>query len=369
MEYISKEKPGVLLRGALTSYSGYGTATLALIEQLDKYVNLGLIGIEATNGMPMAVANILARPLVKRVHCFIDVVPPFSAQGRLRETFSVLYSMVETNRFTGNVDFDLLKTYHLIIVANKISQQIFGDLVGIDKVKVVPLGIDTKFFSPVKRKLDGEIRFACVGYMNKRKGIDITIKAFKQVRKKYKCTLDIHTTGVPLLPEFYAIDGLNIIAETINREELRQFYYDHDVLVCSSRGEGANMPATEMLSTGGSVIGSKWAGHEMFMDEAYAYPVRHKMVYTNKKLKVFGAEVKFIDRKWITPGTMWAEPILKDIISAMMDICENRDKLRQKMDNTYLLREKMDIEKIAKDFWNTVLQYKYNSQDNNASKV
>ena len=355
-------RPGLIVRGAMTSYSGYGTATMSLVEQLDKVADIGLVAVEATNGMPPKIAEILQRPLVKQVHCFLDIVPPFSAKGKLKETMSILYSMVETDRFTSNIDENILKSYHLIIVANKVSQKVFGDLVGIDKVKVVPLGIDTNFFKPVKRNLDGNIKFACVGYMNKRKGMDLTMKAFQEVRKKYKCTLDVHTTGAPLLPEFYAIDDVTILAETINREEIRQFYYDHDVLVCSSRGEGANLPAIEMLSTGGSVIASTWAGHEMFMDERYAYPVRHKMVYTNKKVKLFGGNINFIDRTWIKPGTRWAEPLLEDIINAMKDVCENKDNLRQKMDNTYLLREKLNIEKVAKDFWDTILEFKYNMQ-------
>jgi len=355
-------RPGLLIRGAMTSYSGYGTATMALIEQLDKIADVGIVGVECTNGMPAKIAEILQRPLLKTVHCFLDIVPPFSAKGRLKNTFSILYSMVETDRFTANIDEGILKSYHLIIVANNISQKVFGDLVGTSNVKVVPLGIDTKFFAPAKRKLDEEIKFACVGYMNKRKGIDLTIKAFQEVRKKYNCTLDIHTTGVPLLPEFYAIGGVTILAETINREELRQFYYNHDVLICSSRGEGANLPAIEMLSTGGSVIATKWAGHEMFMDEAYSYPVRHKMVYTNKKIKLFDENVRFIDRTWIRPGTKWSEPLLKDIIRSMEDICEDREKLKRKMANTYILRERFNIEKIAKDFWDTVLAFKFNSQ-------
>ena len=54
--------------------------------------------------------------------------------------------------------------------------------------------------------------------------------------------------------------------------------------------------------------------------------------------------------------------ILEDIIDAMIDICEDKQKLRQKMDNTYLLREKLNIEKVAKDFWDTVLEFKFKSQ-------
>lgn len=353
----------MLIRGAMTSYSGYGTASMALIEQLDKIADVGIVGVECTNGMPPKIAEILQRPLLKTVHCFLDIVPPFSAKGRLKQTFSILYSMVETDRFTGNIDENVLKSYHLIIVANKVSQKVFGDLVGIENVKVVPLGIDTNFFAPAKRKLDGNIKFACVGYMNKRKGVDLTIKAFREVSKKYDCTLDIHTTGVPLLPEFYTIKGLNIIAQTINREELRDFYYNHDVLICSSRGEGVNLPAMEMLSTGGSVIASTWAGHEMFMDKTYAYTVRHKMVYTNKKIKLFDENVNFIDRTWIKPGTKWAEPLLEDIIDSMEDICANKDKLRQKMLNTSIFRERFNIEKTAKDFWDTVLEFKFKSQE------
>lgn len=372
MEEYTTERPGVLFRGALTSYSGYGTATLALIEELDKSIpmDLGLVAVEATNGMPKAVADILQRPLVKTIHCFIDFVPTFSVKGRLQETFSVLYTMIETDRFTSNIKEDFLKSYHLIIVCNKLSQKVLGDLVGIDKVKVVPLGIDTNYWKYKERKLKKKIRFACVGYMNKRKGIDLTLKAFKKVSKKYDCTLDIHTTGLPIRKKLYDFKGVNLISQTLDKDDLRDFYYNHDVLICSSRGEGANLPAVEFLSTGGSVIASRWAGHEMFMSRDYAYPVKHKMTYTNRQINVFQGDVFFIDKDWVVPGTMWAEPILEDIVKQMENICEDRGTLKEKMENTYLLREKLDIKKIAKDFWNTILEFKYNSQkQQNAKKL
>ncbi len=356
-------RPGVLFRGALTSYSGYGTAALTLIPQLDKWMDLGLIGIEITNGTPQSVTDILQRDLIKQIHCYIEFTPTFGCNGKLRDTFSVLYTMVETDRLTSNTNEALLKSYHLIIVANKQSQKVLGDVVGIDKVKVVPLGIDTNYWKYKKRKLKKRIRFACVGYMNKRKGIDLTLKAFREVRKKYDCTLDIHTTGMPLRKELYNFDGVNLVAETYDRDELRDFYYTHDVLVCSSRGEGCNLPAMEMLSTGGTVIASKWAGHEMFMSRDYAYPVKHKMVYTNKNIKIFEGDVNFVDKDWITPGTKWAEPLLDDIVRQMENICSDRETLMDKMENTQVFRDKFNSEKIANEFWETINVFKYNSQE------
>lgn len=350
-------KPTILVRGAMTSYSGYGTATMAFIEELDKHVDIVILGIEATQGLPKVIADILQRPLPMTIHMFLEIVPSFSPQGRFR-CFSVLYSMIEQGKFTSNIDEEIIRGYDLIVTPNYHSQEAFAKIVGINKVAVVPFGIDTKFFKYRERKLKKHIRFCCVGYMNKRKGIDLTVQAFKEVSKDYNCTLDIHTTGMPFVPEWYKIDKLNIFNRTISRKELLKFYYGHDAMLCSSRGEGFNLPAAEFLSTGGTVVATKWAGHEMFIDEAYAYPLRHKMILVSTLSDIFPEGVQMIDKDWIADDSMWAEPIYEDIVKAMVDICEDREKLKEKMANTSILRDKLNIERVTSELLHTIMEYK-----------
>jgi len=341
----------ILFRGGISTYTGYGTALCSLVSELTNYVDIALWGIDTSMGLPREVTNILQKPIPQKIGIFVDFVTPFNAYGKFKNTYSILYSMVEQTGFTKNVDKELLKTYHKVITTNPIARDVFGEVVGTNKVSVVPLGIDPRFWKYKKRKVGKRIKFCTTGYMNKRKGVDLAVEAYRQVRKDYDCSLDIwNINNAPMPKKWLEIPDLKIIERPTLKVGLRDFYYNHDVMLAVSRGEGFNLPAVEFLSTGGSVIGTAWAGHAMWMHENFAYPVKYKMIEVSSISDIFPKNMQFIDEDWLVKGNKWAEPEIDDIISNMVRICENPDELKNKMENTKIIRKEFDIRKVAKHF-------------------
>ena len=345
----------ILFRGGISTYTGYGSAMCSLVAEVANYVDVALWGIDVSMGLPRNITAILEKPIPNKIEIFVDFVTPFNARGAYENVYSVLYSMVEQTGFTKNVIVKDLKTYHKIITTNYEAKKVFDKATGKDSV-VVPLGIDTGFWKYKKRNIKNKIKFCTCGYMNKRKGIDLAVEAYKQVSKQHDCSLDIWNVNNAHMPKRWLdIPGINIIESPKLKQGLRQFYYEHDVLLATSRGEGFNMVGVEFLATGGSVIGTDWAGHGMWLSDKFAYPVKYNMVEVSAISDIFPQTMQFIDEEWLVKGNMWAEPELDDIIKNMVRVCENKQELKDKMENTYIIRREFDIRKVAKHFLNEIL--------------
>ena len=349
-------KHTILIRGGISTYTGYGSALCSLAGELENYLNVALWGIDVSMGLPRNITAILERPIPNKIHLFLDFVTPFNAYGNFKDVYSILYSMVEQTGFTKNVIVDDLKKYNKIIVPNPVAKEVFDLATGKDS-SIVPLGIDPRFWKYKKRRIGDKIRFCTTGYMNKRKGIDVSVKAYQTVRKDYNCSLDIwNVNNAPMPREWEQTPDLKIIERPTLKVGLREFYYNHDVLLAVSRGEGFNMAAVEFLSSGGSVIGTAWAGQAMWLSENFAYPVKYKMIEVTAISDIFPTTVKMIDENWLVKGNMWVEPDLDDTIKQMVRVCENKQELKQKQENTCIIRREFDIRKVAKHFLYEILQ-------------
>jgi glycosyltransferase involved in cell wall biosynthesis len=345
----------ILFRGGISTYTGYGTALCSLVAECANYLDVALWGIDVSMGLPRNVTAILEKPIPNEIEIFVDFVTPFNAYGKFKNVYSVLYSMVEQTGFTKNVDKELISEYHRTITTNHVAREVF-EKAGCQNVSVVPLGIEPNFWKYKPRKLGNKIRFCTTGYMNKRKGVDLAVKAYREIRKRYDCSLDIwNVNNVHMPKEWLDIPDLRIIEKPVLKQGLRDFYYNHDVMLAVSRGEGFNMPPVEFLSTGGSVVATDWAGHGMWMSENFAYPVKYRMIEVDAISDIFPTTMKFIDENWLVKGNMWAEPVIEDIVDRMADICEDRKKLKEKMENTYIIRREFNIKKVTKHFLNEIL--------------
>ncbi len=349
-------KKTILIRGGISTYTGYGSALCSLADELQNYLDVALWGIDVSMGLPRSITAILEKPIPNRIELFLDFVTPFNAYGNFKDIYSILYSMVEQTGFTKNVIVDDLKKYNKIVVPNPVAKVVFDKATGKDSA-IVPLGIDPRFWSYRRRKLGNKIRFCTTGYMNKRKGIDIAVKAYKTVRADYDCSLDIwNVNNAPMPKEWESITDLKIIEHPTLKTGLREFYYNHDILLAVSRGEGFNMAAVEFLSSGGSVIGTPWAGQAMWLSENFAYPVKYKMIPVTSISDIFPSTMKMIDENWLVEGNEWVEPDLDDTIKQMVRVCENRKELQDKMYNTYIIRREFDIRKVTKHFLYEILK-------------
>jgi len=128
-----------------------------------------------------------------------------------------------------------------------------------------------------------EFYFCQIGVLSDRKNPFASVQAFGAAKNE-DAEFDKHArlmmkTSVPGLhskmEDLYP--GLRIFYDAWPVETVREFYRSSHVLLAPSRGEGKNMPALEMMSTGGTVIATNWGGHQEWLHPDYAYPLDYTL--------------------------------------------------------------------------------------------
>jgi hypothetical protein len=190
---------------------------------------------------------------------------------------------------------------------------------GYKNVRVFPHGIDP-IWSPRRRREKDVIKFLHVGEPAPRKAGQMVVDAFSNLfgnDPRYSLTLKVykHNTtriynnyidknilGIP--NELY--NNIYIIDKDMSTEELVQLYYDHDVLVYPSYGEGFGFIPLQALATGmPTICTSGWAHYENYLG-----PLKLKS--------------ELIDSPWPFPheGKVF-EPKYKHLLELMRDVSIN----------------------------------------------
>ena len=110
-----------------------------------------------------------------------------------------------------------------------------------DKFEIIPFGVDTEFFRPIKIEKNKEIfQILSVGYLIERKGFDYLIKAVKEVLKTHsEVRLNIVGSGPlemqikKLIHELKLEDTVKIL-DNVSDEELLELYNSSDLFVLPS---------------------------------------------------------------------------------------------------------------------------------------
>jgi glycosyltransferase involved in cell wall biosynthesis len=335
----------LLFRTPLTNFTGYGTEGIELARQFSNIIDLALWPTQASMGLPGEVLKILGQEVPKEFDIFLDFTDPFSAFGRMGRKFSVLFTMWEQTKMTTDFSGNKIGEYDLVLVPNEVNAKTYSEYIDRSKIRIVPLGVDTKFYDHQRRPIRDKVRFCSVGHMSRRKGIDLIVDAFTQVRKEYDCSLSIRTTGAGLHPQWAkSIPDFYIHLGPWGKLDLRKFYHENDVMLALTRGEGFNLPAIEFMSTGGTVIACGWGGHKQWVNEEYMYEIPYEM----QKVRT--------GYKYLDPESEWAEPSLEHAVKAMIKCCEDKAELNQKLLNTKIVRQQFNIQKVAAE----ILEVIYN---------
>ena len=190
---------------------------------------------------------------------------------------------------------------------------------GFKNVKVYPHGIE-KIWQPRKRSESSTIKFLHIGEPAPRKagqtvvdafvslygnkpGYSLTIKAHRQnTTRIYNNYIDKSIVGVP--DKIY--NNINIITDDYNDDELLALYYNHDVLIYPSYGEGFGFIPLQALASGmPTICTSAWAHYEKYLG-----PLKLKS--------------ELIDSPWPFPhsGKVF-EPDYQHLLELMRDVAIN----------------------------------------------
>jgi len=168
------------------------------------------------------------------------------------------------------------------------------------------------------RDWHGPLNFCMVGALGPRKNPFLAIDAFKELRSEHP-DLDITLNVKTVTPGLHSrlqdvVPGLKLYYEVWPEAVLRDFYYSQHILLAPSRGEGKNLPALEMLSTGGTVMATNWGGHTQWLSSMIGYPLNYELEPINGGL----------------PNCLWAKADKEHLKQLMLYAYHNRAELARK---------------------------------------
>lgn len=283
----------ILIKAPFSPYSGYGNdgigMTLALIAN-GHDVYLQPTHIDAP--LPMAIAGLLTKTLEAPFDLAIVHIDPANMEctPEMRRSAKCVigwtmweYSNLDNLYANKRTLRKRLRNFDALVSYDQVTAGAFAPFLGKETASVIQQG----GFSPdewpeVERDWHGDrFGFAMVGALHERKDPFTAIQAFRELKTEYPDEFEpaeLHLkTNVPgLHPAMEQwTPKLRVHYETWPTATLREFYKAQHVLLAPSRGEGKNMPALEMMSTGGAVIATNWGGHQQWMNSEYAYPLNY----------------------------------------------------------------------------------------------
>lgn len=336
----------IFLHSDFNTISGYGnSATHLAIELAKKGIDIYPICRSVGLDMPDEFLNLLTKKYP--IGQYIDFYINFSTFENLEipENLEfidnkILYTMWEQTRLPKWFKKKHLKEYNNIFVPCSMNVEPFSKMFDKEKIRIVPLGVDTTFYSSIKRNFFEENLKVCAnGTLTFRKGIDILTDVMLDERIKSlpiefhlkNSIMSVHSKISEVNPLVYIYQG------TWSRHQIRDFYLNCHLMICPNRGEGFNQIALEFLVTGGVVLTHSWGGHQVWANKEYCEIVPYKLVNVTH----------WEDSQ---KDSMWAEVSPEGIINKLIDLYNNRQKLVILSQNAVKMSNFFSFENMANKF-------------------
>jgi len=336
----------LFLQANFNTITGYGnSATFLAIElqkrNIDIYPICKSIGLD----MPQEFLNLLAKkyPIGQYIDFYVNMDTPNNLEIPENLGFvknKIAYTMWEQTRLTREYKNGCFDNYDNIFVPCSMNIEPFSKVFKENKIKIVPLGINTNFYIPIKRNFFEDTLKVCMnGALTFRKGIDIlTDVMLDEQIKSLPIEFHLKNSQMTVHSKISEINPLvNVYQGVWTKEQIRDFYHNCHIMICPNRGEGFNQPALEFLATGGVVLTHNWGGHQNWVSSEYCKIVPHKLV------NVTHWENVLRDSKW-------AEVSKEDIINALIGLYENRQELVTLSQNAIRISNVFNFENMADKF-------------------
>lgn len=246
----------------------------------------------------------------------------------------VARTMVEADALRRNWG-DYCKRMTEVWVPSTFCAEVFaGSGLDPDRLRVVPIGVDTRIFHPRAAGGSGAagFKFLSVLTWQWRKGWDILLKAYYEEfgpGEDVSLILKVVSPGAHaerrraraletvrgfvqerLGHDFSRAPPVLIIQETMSERDLAALYAMCDAFVLASRGEGWGRPYLEAMASGLPTIGTGWGGNLDFMtpDNSYLIDVECLEPVRAGTTRVIGPEAR------------WARPSLGHLRQLMRHV-------------------------------------------------
>lgn len=335
----------LFLHSNFDTVTGYGIQAIYLAIELQKkdvdvYPIVKSIGLD----MPEEFLNLLMKkyPVGQYIDYYINMDAPSNLKIPKNLEFikkKIAFTMWEQTRLSSDFKKKHFKNYDNIFVPCSMNVEPFSEVFK-KEIKIIPLGINIEFYTPTERDFFTNTLKICMnGDLTFRKGIDILMDVMLDERiKKMPIEFHLKNSQRTIHPQISGINpNIHVYEGIWDREKIKNFYDECHIMVCPNRGEGFNQPAVEFLATGGVVLTHNWGGHQTWVNGEYCKTIPYKLV-------------KVTNWANIQEGSKWAEVTKDDIISALLDLYNNRPKLVQLSQNAIRMAGFFSFEKMAEKF-------------------
>lgn len=200
-----------------------------------------------------------------------------------------------------------------------------------NKVHIIPHGVDTTLFKPIPNSKETKFTFICNkglapnNMQQDRGGIQFIIQAFIEEFKKTEdvnCIVKINITyGTPNIDEFLKQIGLKANTnlkfnfDNVEYKLLPKLYNKGHCFVSATRCDAFNLPGIEAMACGLPTIQTGYGGQTDYMTDKNSLPIGYKL-----------EEVKH-DISY--EGNKWATPDITDLRKTMRYAFEHQDEIKQ----------------------------------------
>jgi glycosyltransferase involved in cell wall biosynthesis len=319
----------VLVKAPISPHSGYGNDGIGILLALrqagcDVYVD----PLHVQTPLPPDVAELFTKRLRPPFDLYLHHVDPgqlgMSGGARANSAVTVGWTMWEMSSLDNchgrSKIRKALTPYDVVVGYDAVSTAAMKPYVSSRSATVQGGYWPGSWPHYPHRDWNSTLRFCMVGALGPRKDPFVAIDAFRELREEHP-GLDIELSIKTVSPGLHSkmqqwIPGLRIFYEVWDEATLRDFYAQHHVLLAPSRGEGKNMPALEMLSTGGTVMATNWGGHTQWLSPAIAYGIDYTLEPLTKS----------------QPDCLWAKADKDHLKALMLHAYHHRDELARKGD-------------------------------------
>ena len=237
-------------------------------------------------------------------HALIHSIPgtiPTVADGQVQS----LLTMWETDTLPDAFKINL-KRFLKVFVPTEWSRALMEPYA--NEVVVAPLGVDPTVFYP-RHGRDFETPFTVLTFGHgRRKGIDELLRAWEMADLPDDARLIIKNDERG--PRWPSIRGVEHIRQTVSDDDLRRLYWNSDLYISCSYGEGFDLPAFQAIACGVPTIVPNHTAYTHYSN--YAMHLLDAGTKAPANMEVFG------------PSGNWVRPKVAEVASALETAAAHR---------------------------------------------